>query len=209
MALLTDLLSANTTDIASNTAAVADAGGTYELLTSISVTARNSNTLIIGSSYINASYEDYFFELRLPRGGWANQVSDLYLYIELQFNNGNYNDGYTSNNIRMNGSSQASSSGSIGPISTDTATSGDGYVVGTHHFEGKILSTQVLARGATIVGRSSFIGNVTTFYSGLLDYTFYTDGSSDYTIKGMRIRNGHAYDFPIGTELYLYGINRS
>lgn len=72
MPLLTDLLASNTTDIASNTTAVASAGGKSKYLGSVEVTNTTTTYVEIDSTLITSSYTDYFIRLKSTTTGWPS-----------------------------------------------------------------------------------------------------------------------------------------
>lgn len=82
MALLTDLLSANTTDIAANATAVASAGGRHKYVGTVEVTNSSTSFLEVDSTYITADYDDYFVRVVTPNWGWSGSTTTTGFFLE-------------------------------------------------------------------------------------------------------------------------------
>jgi len=208
---ISDLLSTNTGNIAANTTAVANAGGTHSFITKIEVTTRNSSTLTMGSSYITSAYEDYYWELIVPNNGWAAQDDYTNITMFLQYGGGSYSGPYSGKLYYFRPHTSVGYEGN----GTGIADSFKAYATGTggnkvqvNHFKGTLISTQDLAIGARVMSEGTYYhspssNQVRTLHTA----TYFADGTTSYKITGLRMTA--TADFPVGTKLYLYGINRS
>lgn len=88
MPLLTDLLASNTTDIASNTTAVASAGGRHKYVGTVDVTNTSTYYLEVDSTYFTADYDDFFVRLSSPQYGWSANASSTGVYLEGYYTSG-------------------------------------------------------------------------------------------------------------------------
>jgi len=208
---ISDLLTTNTANIATNTAAVASAGGAHSYITKIEVTTRNASTLTMGSSYITSAYNDYYWEIIVPANGWVGSDDYLELNITLQYNSGSYSNPYngklyfflTNGNYESKGSGQTIADGA-----KRYASGSGGNEDQVYHFKGTIVSTQDLDVGARVMSEGTYFHNSNDYVRSLHTGTWLADGTASYKITGLRIATGSP-DFPVGTRFYLYGINRS
>ena len=194
----------------------ADAGGgAHSFITKIEVTTSNSGSLTIGSSYVTSSYNDYYFDLLIPNHGWASPTDYQSIHLQLQYNDGNAASGPNGGKFyRLKPHPDVGYGGNGTQICESfrafaAATSSTPHNKRfTNHIHGKILNTQDVNTGARAHTSFSVYSSNSNFINGFHNSNWYSNGTNTYKIIGMKF-NTDSGNFPVGTKLYLYGINRS
>jgi len=205
MALLTDLLSANTTDIAANSSAVSTIESPPNVhLGNVEVTASSTTHIVVTNSLITSTYNAYLFRVNAPNIGWGYSRTGSPFHIQgySSTSGWQYPNNMTTRGRRTDGNDM---------------NSGNDVIAGVQYAETGLYGSD--KKGRIVLNVTVF--NPSVVHGCSLEYTcsgprpggqwissngsgYFNNGTSNETFNSFRFFSSDSW--PIGSKCSVYGI---